>query len=346
MIRIKRNIKTYFIIQRHISINCDLVGRKILRPGQITSEEIKSIIWTALDLRNIFTKNQLKINILNDVKATLLLSDFDYRIQCLIHNVSHLLGLKLNIITDPTWEEFEHYNDVGRIISTHSDILLVESKSQRKLEALAEGATIPILNCLSCKFAIPQVINDLVILQQKFGYLTDLNIGWIGLPCPIFNTFLCILPRLGLNIRYVNAPNKEEAVSPSQLPIGKAYSEYMQTRLTQYNDVKEMLKETDVIMTSYHTEERIKITLDNIEKCCREWKFLHNLPRGKEVEGKVLHHEKSIVWEALENRKYTYSAIILRLLRKYNHLSPYPNFDKLNVDKTNIDKPNTENPKT
>jgi len=78
----------------------------------------------------------------------------------------------------------------------------VRSNEQAMAEHIADGSTVPVIAARTDKFSILPVLADMMTIQEHFDRLEGLEIGWVGPPRAMFNTYLAIAPRLGLNLKY------------------------------------------------------------------------------------------------------------------------------------------------
>lgn len=304
-----------------------LINRKFLKTLDLNSSDIKSLIWTALDLKQVSKKTE--VNNINSSNITLLMHEPSLEIQAPATTAGNLLNSHINIIIDPKWDVQEYMSDQGNFLSTCSDLILCQSKYQSKIEKLAKGSSIPVVCVRSCTYSIVDVLADVMTLQERYGHLKNLKLGWIGKPCPLINTFLCIAPRLGMDIQYCCCCGPDLAMSPLTLPEGQSESSKEHTNLKECGDAESAIQKVHTIIVSKHAVEKHKIDLKHIRKNANEdWSLLHELPRGNiEVEPEVFNHEHSLVWQAKGNLQWVYAAIMLRLISNYKHVSKIPTFD-------------------
>ncbi|KAF2894566.1 hypothetical protein ILUMI_11614 [Ignelater luminosus] len=282
-------------------LRINLVERNCLQPKNLSSEEIKSVLWTAFDLKQLSGKKCTEINNIKSSRITFLMHEPCIEIQGSAHSAANFLQAHLNIVIDPAWDNEEFVNDIGSFFTTCSDIIFCQSKYQSKVEKLATGSKIPVICLKSCSFAILNTLADMMTLQAKYGYLEGLNIGWIGKPCPLINTYLCIAIRLGLNIQYCCACTSGALMSPATLPVGMEFSERKHTLLKECKDPHNALDNVHVIVIAKHQVADYTVTLDDIvERSNKNWSLLHTLPRSHfEVTQEVFEHKNSLVTNSI-----------------------------------------------
>ena len=70
--------------------------------------------------------------------------------------------------------------DTGRVLSRYVDAVVWRTFGQKRLEQMATGATIPIVNALSDEFHPCQVLADLQTLIEQKGELKGLKLTYLG----------------------------------------------------------------------------------------------------------------------------------------------------------------------
>ncbi len=70
--------------------------------------------------------------------------------------------------------------DTGRVLSRYVDAVVWRTFGQKRLEQMATGATIPIVNALSDEFHPCQVLADLQTLIEQKGELKGLKLTYLA----------------------------------------------------------------------------------------------------------------------------------------------------------------------
>lgn len=92
--------------------------------------------------------------------------------------------------------------DDFRALSTSSDVILVHSLDHGFISKIADGATVPTVAWRSEKYAIIQALADTLTVYEHFNILSPLTLSWVGPSKALFNSYLFIMPRLKINLRY------------------------------------------------------------------------------------------------------------------------------------------------
>jgi len=74
----------------------------------------------------------------------------------------------------------ETLQDTGRVLSRYVDAIVWRTFGQKRLEQMATGATVPIVNALSNEFHPCQVLADLQTLVERKGQLKGLELAYFG----------------------------------------------------------------------------------------------------------------------------------------------------------------------
>lgn len=74
----------------------------------------------------------------------------------------------------------ETLQDTGRVLSRYVDAVVWRTFGQKRLESMASGASVPIVNALSDEFHPCQVLADLQTLAERKGSLKGLKLTYLG----------------------------------------------------------------------------------------------------------------------------------------------------------------------
>jgi len=209
--------------------------------------------------------------------------------------------------------------DTARVLSRYVDAIMIRTNESRKLEELAEHATVPVINGLTDASHPCQVMADVMTLQEKKGPLAGRIVSWSGDGNNVAASWVHAAVRFGFTLRLA-CP---EELSPPQRLIDWARQEGGRIRLTA--EPVEAVTDADCIVTDtwismgaeasvnrhnmlapYRVDERLMAhaKLDAI--------FMHCLPakRGQEVTAGVIDGPQSVVWDEAENRLHAQKGIL------------------------------------
>lgn len=312
----------------------NLVGRDYIGPKNLTPTEIKSLLWTALDLKQLSKQHTSNVTCIEDARVTLILDKPNLNVQLPLTNAAKLLNTSLSIVTDTEWKNNVHLEDHGRMLAVSSDIVFCNVQEQEKIEQIANGCNVPVVAIQSSNFSLVKTLSDLMSMQLHYGYLKNLTVGYVGLTGSLINTYLCMLPLLGMNIKYCIVKDdscKQQLMATDGLKFAQRYN----TEIHECCSTCQTIYRTDVIASSQHGNSDYKICMKDMKEAAIEWGLLYELPRGEcDIDNEVFSHEYNLTWKSLENCTWIYAALMLRFLTCYNHVSLEPCFEK--IDRINI----------
>jgi len=209
--------------------------------------------------------------------------------------------------------------DTARVLSRYVDAIMIRTNESRKLEELAEHATVPVINGLTDASHPCQVMADVMTLQEKKGPLAGRIVSWSGDGNNVAASWVHAAVRFGFTLRLA-CP---EELSPPQRLIDWAQQEGGQIRLTA--EPIEAVTDADCIVTDtwismganasvnrhnmlapYRVDERL------MAHAKPDAIFMHCLPakRGQEVTAGVIDGPQSVVWDEAENRLHAQKGIL------------------------------------
>lgn len=83
-----------------------------------------------------------------------------------------------------------------------TDVIVVNGVKQSNLVKVADGCSSPVIGACSNMFTLQKALADIMTILEKYKYLKGLTLAWIGPSSTLCNTYLCLLPLFGVNIRY------------------------------------------------------------------------------------------------------------------------------------------------
>lgn len=312
--------------------NISLLEKHIIKPIDLSTVEIKSLLWTAFDLKKLHTANYSYANSLKNKNVTLLVGEPSIVSQTLASKACKLLQVNLNVLIDHTWDQKSFVCDFGKFLGLHTDLLLCKTKYQFKVEEMANHAKIPIMVLENCKFSMLQSLSHLMTIQEHYGHLNHLNLAHVGATSPTLNTYLCIAPRLGMNIRYYCACVSGCRMSPAQLPVAKKVCAETETELKECVSIEEAVNKAHVIIAMFPKDKdaaHMKLKMEHLKKADENWCLFYPVPRDYKMPVEAFDDGRNLVWRSSQNSVYVLAAIILRLLQKHDNVTEKPDFEKL-----------------
>jgi ornithine carbamoyltransferase len=221
----------------------------------------------------------------------------------------------------------ETIEDTGRVLSRYVDAIVLRTFEQERLEALAEAATVPVINSLS-DFEHPcQALADLMTVRERSGPLAGRILSYVGDGNNVAHSLLLAGAKTGMTVR-VAAPTGFEPI-PQVVQRAAEIAEETGGSIEILSDPHGAVKEAQVVYTDVwasmgqedESEERTlvfrpyQVNQALLELAEPDAIVLHCLPahRGLEITDEVIDGPRSAVWDQAENRLHAQKALLLLL---------------------------------
>jgi ornithine carbamoyltransferase len=225
----------------------------------------------------------------------------------------------------------ETLEDTGRVLSRYVDAIVWRTFAQQRLNAMASGATVPVVNALSDEFHPCQVLADLQTLVERKGSLSGLRMTYFGDGANnMAHSLMLGGVTAGIHVT-IAAPAGFE---PDPLFVAAAQQRGQQSgaTVTLTADAVAGAKGADVLVTDTWTSmgqendglDRVgpfrpfQLNAGLLGHADSEAVVLHCLPahRGHEITDEVLDGPRSAVWDEAENRLHAQKALLVWLLEQ------------------------------
>ena len=223
----------------------------------------------------------------------------------------------------------EAIEDTGRVLSRYVDAIAVRTFGQDRLEALAAGATIPVINLLSDQSHPCQALADLLTMQEHVTEkLSGTSVAYLGDGNNVAHSLLIAGAKVGMDVR-VASPS---GYQPDRDVVQRArdIAAHTDGKVIVTDLVAEAAEGADVLYTDVWTsmgqenesDERAEILkgfrIDEsvVSVASPNVKVMHCLPahRGEEISAEVMDGPRSVVWDQAENRLHAQKALLVWLL--------------------------------
>ncbi len=222
----------------------------------------------------------------------------------------------------------EPLRDTAAALSRYVDAVVMRTYGQDRLEELAAGSDVPVVNALT-DFAHPcQALADLQTLREIKGDLKGRTLAYVGDGNNMAHSLLLAGATAGLRVHIATPPGFEplEQVVRHANEIGAATG----GEALVMHDPREAAADADAVYTDVwasmgqEDEEgsralvfnRFQVNADVLAEARPDAVVMHCLPahRGQEISADVIDGPRSVVWQQAENRLHAQKALLMYLL--------------------------------
>jgi ornithine carbamoyltransferase len=225
----------------------------------------------------------------------------------------------------------ETLQDTAKVLSRYVDAIVWRTYGQARLAAMAETATVPIVNALSDQFHPCQVLADLQTVAERIGSLRGLRMAYFGDGGNnMAHSLMLGGVTAGMDVT-IAAPNGF-APDPSVLAAAERRAADTDASVTVTADPAAAAAGADVLATDTWTSmgqeddglDRVRpfrpfqLNAGLLSLANSEAVVLHCLPahRGHEITDEVIDGPHSVVWDEAENRLHAQKALLVWLLER------------------------------
>ena len=228
----------------------------------------------------------------------------------------------------------EPIEDSARVISRMTDMVMIRTFEQSKIERFAAHSRVPVINGLTNEYHPCQILADLFTYIEYKGDLSlpnladnlkGIKVAWVGDGNNMANTWIQAAQILGFEV-HVSTPKGYE-IDEKLIAVA---DKNCQSSYKVYSDPLEACKGVDLVTTDVWTSMGYEAENEARRKAFAKWcvdekmmaaakeqaLFMHCLPahRGEEVTAAVIDGPQSVVWDEAENRMHVQKALMEFLL--------------------------------
>jgi ornithine carbamoyltransferase len=222
----------------------------------------------------------------------------------------------------------ETIEDTGRVLSRYCDAIVLRTFGQERLEALAAGATVPVVNSLSDYEHPCQILADMLTVVESKGDPAGRILAYLGDGNNVAHSLLLGGAMLGMHVR-VATPAGFEPI-PQVVERAEEIASEAGGSIEVGNNAQAAVGGADILYTDVwasmgqereHAERVLvftpfRIDAEKLSVAADDAIVMHCLPahRGEEITAEVIDGRQSVVWDQAENRLHTQKALLLWLL--------------------------------
>ena len=225
----------------------------------------------------------------------------------------------------------ETLQDTAKVLSRYVDAVVWRTYGQARLSAMAETATVPIVNALSDQFHPCQVLADLQTVAERAGSLRGLRISYFGDGANnMAHSLMLGGVTAGMHVTVATptgfAPDRSVIAATERRAADTGAS------VTITADPAAAASGADVLVTDTWTSmgqeddglDRVRsfrpfqLNAALLVQASSDVVVLHCLPahRGHEITDEVIDGPHSAVWDEAENRLHAQKALLVWLLER------------------------------
>ena len=240
--------------------------------------------------------------------------------------MGQLGGTVVNLTsTDSQLGRSESIEDTARVISRMTDIVMIRTFGQERIERFAQHSRVPVINGLTNEFHPCQIMADLFTLIEHRGSIAGKVVTWVGDGNNMANTWLQAADLLGFTV-HLSTPRGYEV--DEKLAFGARQPRAGCDKIFQ--NPMQACQGADLVTTDVWTSMGYEAENEARRKAFADWcvdekmmavakpdaLFMHCLPahRGEEVTAEVIDGPQSVVWDEAENRMHVQKAVMEYLL--------------------------------
>ena len=297
--------------------------RHFLQFADFTTEEHLYVLERAALIKKKF-KNFERHHSLADRTLAMIFEKASTRTRVSFEAGMYQLGGSVVHLTtgDSQLGRAEPIEDSAKVISRMTDIVMIRTYEQTKLERFATHSRVPVINGLTNEFHPCQILADIFTYIEHRGPIQGKTVAWVGDGNNMANTWLQAADLLGFKVHVSTPSGYEIDQSIAGLRSADSYKVFA--------DPLSACAGADLVTTDVWTsmgfeaenEARLKafaswrVSLDMMAAAAPNALFMHCLPahRGEEVDAEVIDGPQSVVWDEAENRMHVQKALMEYLL--------------------------------
>lgn len=210
----------------------------------------------------------------------------------------------------------ESVADTARVLSRYVAAIVIRSRDDADVAALAEASEVPVVNALTAEHHPCQALADLLTLRERFGDLEGLRVGFVGDGNNVARSLAILGRTAGLEVVVASPQGYQledglcETVSDPREAAEGAAAVYTDVWASMGDESDADKRNAD--FEGFQLDEKVMSSARD------DAIALHCLPAhpGEEISAEVLYGSQSAVWDQAENRLHTQKALLEYLIKE------------------------------
>jgi ornithine carbamoyltransferase len=296
--------------------------RHFLTLTDLSSDELKSLLQRAIELKAMHRKGELYEPLKNKVLAMIFEKSSTRTRVSFETGMAHFGGHALFLSPrDTQLGRGEPIEDSARVLSSMADCIMVRTFEHKKAETLAEYSSVPVINGLTDDVHPCQLLADMQTYLEHRGDIQGRTVTWVGDGNNMCHSYMHAAKLLDFKLN-ITCPQGYEP--------GEAFMEEANNHVELISDPVAACNQSDLIVTdvwaSMGQEEEqaqrieafkpYQVNSNLMQYAKSDALFMHCLPahRDEEVAADVIDGSQSVVWDEAENRLHAQKALLEFLL--------------------------------
>jgi len=222
----------------------------------------------------------------------------------------------------------ESARDIARVLSRYVDGIVARTFAHSAVEELAQHATVPVINGLSDSAHPCQALSDLMTIQERFGRLQGVRLGYVGDGNNVLHSLLQGCSRCGVSVAAAVPRGYEpdaSVVTEARHTAARFGAEVVVTHRPEDAAIGSDVLYTDVWTSMGQEREAARrrrifrpfqINARLLALAKPRCIVMHCLPahRGEEITDEVMEGRQSVVFDQAENRLHMAAAVLATLM--------------------------------
>jgi ornithine carbamoyltransferase len=303
----------------------ELRGRDLLSIGDLSADEVRAVMDTALGL-----KNGESAPVLSGRTLALVFEKPSLRTRVSFEVAMRQLGGQCLYLSPPEvgLGEREPAADVARVLSRYVDAIAARTFRHESVEELARYADVPVINALSDGEHPCQALADLLTIREKKGRWQGVSLAFIGDGNNVARSLMLGAAILGMDFRI--ASPRDYCLDSDVVAGAGAVAAAVGGSVASLESPSDAVRGADVVYTdvwasmgqeheaAQRLEAFVGYQVDSalMAEAAPDAIFMHDLPahRGEEVAEEVIEGPQSVVFDQAENRLHAQKAVLALIL--------------------------------
>jgi ornithine carbamoyltransferase len=215
----------------------------------------------------------------------------------------------------------ESIRDTAYILSRNAAAIGIRTGPDELVQAIAEHASVPVVNMLTALHHPCQALADLLTLREAFGALEGLTVAYVGDGNNVARSLAVLGRTAGVQVR-VAAPAGYQLEALDGVELTDDPHEAAAGADALYTDVWVSMSDPPESAERRRADlAPYRIDNDLLELAGPRAIALHCLPAhpGDEITAEVLYGERQRIWDQAENRRHAQKALLEWLIGSAEH---------------------------